>query len=899
VAGLAQPSLAASSDFHWGNVAIGGGGFVSAVIPSLLEKNLFYARTDVGGAYRWEEASRKWIPLNDWISPNELGLWGIDAIAIDPKVPGKVYAVAGTVYWNMVDGRGRSAFLRSSDYGRTWEKIFVWDTTTQLFNAHGNGMGRGNGERLAVDPNDGKVMFYGSRNKGLWKSTDNGTTWTHVDGFTKAAGSDTTWNGAGFSFVQFAPGSSTTLYVGFLRESPNVFQSVDGGTSWKALPVPANLATTAGGAKVRLMPQRVAIPSPGASLYVTFADGAGPHTMAWDEGWGPIWDGFGRGALLKYDLDSAKWTDVSPEDLIDDGATGAGKYDNLDVSAGTYEYVAPYGGIFVNPQNPLELVATNMGYRGAQFWKLDASGKKWKDVWGSNIYHTTNGGKTWAKSFQYYWMDGGVYPAVEQMSANGIGWMDQSTIHWSGSIAMDPFNPKRVFVSSGNGIYMTEDIADYTVVPPANSWDAEVLTQRQVWKVASHGVEETVPLDAVSIPGGPLVSVIGDYDGFRHDDVAAYPAFRHRTNVSGTQTAMGTTRALAWAPKCGWLVKVSDKRLVEPDQYSKVPVSPLQFSKDTGRSWTTTAYEALDTSLTGGRSVALSTDGEVTLWTPAYKSGKDADLPVLRYYNAAWTTVAGIDGAWIVADPVDADVFYAYVRGQGAMFKSTDKGLTFAKAGTTGANDFKKFRAVPGRKGDLWMPHSSGGKGGLLRSIDGGATWNDVGGLTDCHAVGFGKGLPGSTFPSLFIFGSVKGVVGVYQSDDTGASWTRINDDAHSYGAVANGEFVIGDMNTCGVVYMSTAGRGIVARLPGAAPVSALRSKSAPVSLESVRVSRSGSALVVSGLEAGTSLEIRTLLGKLVASRTVAAGEMRIELSTRSLHVVRLSRAGQTRTILR
>ena len=39
---------------------------------------------------------------------------------------------------------------------------------------------------------------------------------------------------------------------------------------------------------------------------------------------------------------------------------------------------------------------------------------------------------------------------------------------------------------------------------------------------------------------------------------------------------------------------------------------------------------------------------------------------------------------------------------------------------------------------------------------------------------------------------------------------TRVNDDNHEYGGLANGEFVMGDMNTFGVVYMSTAGRGIV-----------------------------------------------------------------------------------------
>ena len=57
-------------------------------------------------------------------------------------------------------------------------------------------------------------------------------------------------------------------------------------------------------------------------------------------------------------------------------------------------------------------------------------------------------------------------------------------------------------------------------------------------------------------------------------------------------------------------------------------------------------------------------------------------------------------------------------------------------------------------------------------------------------------------------------MTGVFGSDDKGKTWTRVNDDGHEYGGLANGEFVMGDMNTYGVVYMSTAGRGIAARVP-------------------------------------------------------------------------------------
>lgn len=43
-------------------------------------------------------------------------------------------------------------------------------------------------------------------------------------------------------------------------------------------------------------------------------------------------------------------------------------------------------------------------------------------------------------------------------------------------------------------------------------------------------------------------------------------------------------------------------------------------------------------------------------------------------------------------------------------------------------------------------------------------------------------------------------------------TWVRINGDDHQYGSLANGQFIIGDMNIFGRVYRSTAGRRIVYR---------------------------------------------------------------------------------------
>ena len=112
-----------AADFSWSNVSMGGGGFVSAVIASPVDKGLFYARTDVGGAYRWNESTARWESMMDWVDVSERGLLGIEAIAVDPQESGVVYMVAGTSYWN----NGRTAFLRSSDKGESWDVLYTWD----------------------------------------------------------------------------------------------------------------------------------------------------------------------------------------------------------------------------------------------------------------------------------------------------------------------------------------------------------------------------------------------------------------------------------------------------------------------------------------------------------------------------------------------------------------------------------------------------------------------------------------------------------------------------------------------------------------------------------------------------------------------------------------------------
>ncbi len=75
LAANAQSSQPAS--YSWKNVQIVGGGFVDGVIFHPTAPGVRYARTDMGGAYRWNTAANRWQPILDWVPYKDLNLMGI------------------------------------------------------------------------------------------------------------------------------------------------------------------------------------------------------------------------------------------------------------------------------------------------------------------------------------------------------------------------------------------------------------------------------------------------------------------------------------------------------------------------------------------------------------------------------------------------------------------------------------------------------------------------------------------------------------------------------------------------------------------------------------------------------------------------------------------------------
>lgn len=741
-AGPPAPKLAADT-YTWKNARIDGGGFVPGIVFNRSEKNLAYARTDIGGAYRWQESSKTWTPLLDSVGWDDWGHTGVVSIATDSVDPNRVYAAVGT-YTNSWDPKN-GAVMRSSDRGASWRK------TNLPFKLGGNMPGRGMGERLAVDPNRNSVLYLGAPSgKGLWRSTDSGTTWSQVANFPNVGNyaqdpSDTSGyasDNQGIVWVTFDESTGTagnatkTVYVGVADKDNAVYRSTDAGATWQRL----------AGQPTGQLAHKGVLDAKNGCLYLAYSDKGGPY------------DG-GKGRLWRYATGTGTWTNISP---VAEADTFYG-----------------FSGLTVDRQKPGTVMATaySAWWPDTQIFRSTDSGATWTKAWDYTSYPNRENRYTMDVSSSP-WLSWGANPQPPEQTPK-LGWMTEA-------LEIDPFDSNRMMYGTGATIYGTENLGN---------WDGG---GKFTVKPMVRGLEETAVNDLASPPSGaPLLSALGDIGGFRHTDLTKVPSMMF------TQPNFTTTTSLDFAES-------KPDTVVRTGNLDSGP--HIAFSTDNGANWFAgtdpsgvsgggTVAAAADGSRfvwsPEGAGVHHAT-GFGTSWQAsrgipagAVVEADRVDSKTFYGFKSGKFYVSTDGGATFKASPVTGlpsgdsvrfkalpggkdDVWLAGGAADGAygLWHSTDGGASFTKLpGVEQADTVGFGKAAPGASYQtLYTSAKIGGVRGIFRSTDKGASWTRIN--DDAHQWGWtGAAITGDPRVYGRVYVSTNGR-GVVYGDSSGGGTT-------------------------------------------------------------------------------------------------------------------------------
>jgi photosystem II stability/assembly factor-like uncharacterized protein len=210
---------------HWRSIGpTVAGGRVATVAGTDLDPALFYAGAAGGGVWKSVNGGSDWRPVFD-----KAGTQSIGALAISPRDKNDVWVGTGEP-WPRNDVIPGDGVYHSTDGGRNWAHLGLAQTSQIA--------------RVLLDPRDPKRIlvaalgdpFRDSAERGVFRSTDGGTTWAK----TLYAGP-----AVGASDLAMDPKNPDVLYAGMWRfrrsawhlssggADDGIYKSTDGGASWK------------------------------------------------------------------------------------------------------------------------------------------------------------------------------------------------------------------------------------------------------------------------------------------------------------------------------------------------------------------------------------------------------------------------------------------------------------------------------------------------------------------------------------------------------------------------------------------------------------------------------------------------------------------------------------------
>ena len=225
-------------DYHWKQVPLGGGGYIIGMQAHPNDGTIRYFRTDIGGAYRWNEAEQELEQLI-FFGLEKSHYFGVAGIALDPTDTDRLILAVGRYC-----DPNKTAILISNDRGTTWsQEIVPGDSGTNIYFASNGGRGCTNGGEdqdrqgspIVLNPNDPNELYIGSRGSGLWKLDIAAEQFAQI-------GSPTIPTGVfpnSIRTLEFHPTNSNMLYIAYAGQG--IFRADVAAHTYEALNTTADL----------------------------------------------------------------------------------------------------------------------------------------------------------------------------------------------------------------------------------------------------------------------------------------------------------------------------------------------------------------------------------------------------------------------------------------------------------------------------------------------------------------------------------------------------------------------------------------------------------------------------------------------------------------------------------
>ena len=386
--------------YEYGNLKIGGGGFVTGITFHPTDSRTLYIRTDIGGVYRYDFDKQTWVYLADKVTADDPAQTYPLAIALDENDPNKLFFTCGDKHSNYL--------CVSSDKG---ENITQKPLPCSV---HGNEVGRATGDRLIYK--NGR-LYFGSQTAGIIYSEDMGESWQSVDLFGEKNISLIWTDSEGKLFIAGCSGEANSL-DGVTR-GHTLYCSTDGLKSFVPLTAPDPVKYE-NSSYYGFVPQRIT--SDSRYIYITFASSGevfygGMGAYACDTG------SLSGGKVYRYRIENGVTVfdkDITPEDHIPCG----------------------YSGICSNGK--MLLLSTVCRKNG-----------------GDIIYTSTDSGESWKiimNRLEYSRFDWNIPYMKPRYNGGG------NCVHWISDIKLSPFDSDTDLFNTGTGLFMITGLASGDVL---------------------------------------------------------------------------------------------------------------------------------------------------------------------------------------------------------------------------------------------------------------------------------------------------------------------------------------------------------------------------------------------------------------------------------------------------